>query len=259
MINPLQTFVQDLTAFLQYKKDEGIHTVDISPETLAAFREMAFAKPPVVKSAGFQPPPKEAAPAEKKIVVTGKTLDHIAGQIRTCSSCSLQASRNQTVPGEGNSHHPDILFIGEGPGPEDDEQGRPFSGEAGQLLDKMIQAMGYSRADVFITTLVKCRPPALRIPLPNEIQMCQPYLDAQIALIRPKIIVALGKTVVETLLGKPVSIVKMRGTWFVYQGIDVMPTYHPGYLLKSPTHKGDAWSDLKAVLTRLGKAPPTKK
>jgi len=152
-----------------------------------------------------------------------------------------------------------VMFVGEGPGADEDAQGRPFVGAAGQLLDKMIEAMGYKRGDVFIANIVKCRPPGNRVPLPDEMNACVPYLKAQIALIQPKIIVALGKTAVQGLLQEEVAITKFRGTWCKYEGIDLMPTYHPAFLLRSPGHKGEAWADLKAVLAKLGKEPPTKK
>jgi len=254
----LNQFAQNLTDFLEYKKEEGFQTVEISPETLAALKPAPVQKPAPAQRPAFRPVPVAAAP-KSTVRVAGKTLEEIAGQIRTCSACPLSGSRKNTVPGEGNANHPDIMFVGEGPGAEEDTQGRPFVGAAGQLLDKMINAMGYKREEVFIANIVKCRPPGNRIPLPEEMNACIPYLKAQIALIRPKLIVALGKTAVEGLLNKPVAITKFRGTWCTYEGIDLMPTYHPAFLLRSPGRKGEAWTDLKAVLAKLGKEPPAKK
>jgi DNA polymerase len=151
------------------------------------------------------------------------------------------------------------MFVGEGPGAEEDAQGRPFVGKAGKLLDRMIEAMGYRREEVFIANVVKCRPPENRKPQREEMDMCLPYLRQQIRLIRPKVIVGLGGTAMEGLLGKPVGITRMRGIWQEYQGIKLMPTFHPSYLLRDPAKKKDAWQDLKAVLTELGKqAPPGK-
>jgi DNA polymerase len=260
----LRQFTQNLTDFLEYKKEEGFQTLEISPETLAALKPVPAPKP--APRTATAPPRvstiRRAASAEaskSSVRVTGKTLDEIAGQIRTCSACPLSNSRTNTVPGEGNPNHPDILFVGEGPGADEDAQGRPFVGAAGQLLDKMIEAMGYKREEVFIANIVKCRPPNNRVPLPEEMNACVPYLKAQIALIKPKIIVALGKTAVQGLLQEDVAITKFRGTWCHYEGIDLMPTYHPAYLLRSPGKKGEAWADLKAVLARLGKEPPAKK
>ncbi|MBI9020467.1 MAG: uracil-DNA glycosylase [Verrucomicrobia bacterium] len=260
-------FIDQLQDFLEYKKEEGFQTLEISPETLTALRPAPVAKhAPAPKvpaaarpSARPAPPAATPAPAKSTVNVTGKTLDEIAGQIRTCSACPLNASRKNTVPGEGNPNRPDILFIGDAPGPKEDAEGRFFVSEAGQLLDKMIIAMGYTRADVFITNIVKCRPPENRVPLTEEMIACTPYLKAQIALIQPKIIVALGKTAVEGLLDEKVAITRLRGTWKTYEGIDLMPTFHPGYLLKVPAKKREVWADLQAVLAKLGKEPPAKK
>lgn len=255
-----EQFLNDLTAFLEYKKEEGFQTLDVSAETMAALKP-APVQPPAAKSAFTRPAVLSArAPTPvSAVVVAGKTLDQVANQIRTCTACPLHAARKNAVPGEGNPNRPDILFVGEGPGADEDEQGRPFVGEAGQLLNKMIEAMGYRREEVFIANIVKCRPPGNRTPFPEEMNACLPYLKAQITLIQPKLIVALGKTAVQGLLGKEVAITHFRGTWCTYEGIDLMPTYHPAYLLRSPGRKGETWADLKAVLTKLGKHLPAKK
>jgi DNA polymerase len=260
----IKQFVSNLQDFLEYKKEEGFQTLDVSTETLAALKPAPTPKPapaakPVAKPTVSISAPAAAPVPQSTVRVTGKTLDEIAGQIRVCSACPLNAARKNTVPGEGNPNRPDILFVGEGPGADEDDQGRPFVGAAGQLLDKMIAGMGYKREDVFIANIVKCRPPGNRVPLPEEMTACVPYLKAQIALIRPKIIVALGKTAVQGLLQEDVAITKFRGTWCQYEGIALMPTYHPAYLLRSPGKKGEAWADLKAVLAKLGKEPPVKK
>ncbi|MBC8207407.1 MAG: uracil-DNA glycosylase [Kiritimatiellales bacterium] len=254
--------LDNINAFLEYKKEEGFQTLEISPETRAKLKPVATQKPePAPKPAAAKPaagtPALRGAPtAGSDVRVTGKTLAEIAKQISTCSACGLHASRNKTVPGEGNPNSPDILFIGEGPGADEDAQGRPFAGEPGQLLTKMIGAMGYTREQVFITNIVKCRAPGNRVPLPEEISVCSAYLRAQIALIKPKIIVVLGKHAIEALLNKPVAITRFRGTWCTYEGIDLMPTFHPGYLLKSPGKKRETWADMQAVLAKLGKTPP---
>jgi DNA polymerase len=260
----LRQFAQNLTDFLEYKKEEGFQTLEISKETRAALKPAPVQKTaPAQRSAAKQPAVRPSPPTsdipKSTVRVTGKTLEEIAGQIRTCIACPLHSSRTNTVPGEGNPNRPDILFIGEGPGAEEDAQGIPFIGAAGQLLDKMIVAMGYKREEIFIANIVKCRPPGNRVPLPEEMFACMPYLKAQIALVQPKIIVALGKTAVEGLLNKPVAITRFRGTWCKYENTDLMPTYHPAFLLRSPGRKGEAWADLKAVLTKLGKEPPAKK
>jgi DNA polymerase len=254
----LRQFAQTLCDFLEYKKEEGFQTLEISPETLAALKPAPL-RTPDAKPPASRPVPASVPAPQSNVRVTGKTLEEIAGQIRVCAACPLNASRKNTVPGEGNPNRPDILFVGEGPGADEDEQGRPFVGEAGRLLDKMIAGMGYKREAVFIANIIKCRPPGNRVPLPEEMNACVAYLKAQIALLQPKIIVALGKTAVQGLLQEEVAITRFRGTWCKYEGIDLMPTYHPAYLLRSPGKKGEAWADLKAVLARLGKEPPAKK
>ena len=256
-------FIDQLQDFLEYKKEEGFQTLEISPETLAELKPAKAPKAPppakpAVKSPALAKPAATAKPVESSVVVTGKTLDEIAGQIRTCSACPLHKSRKNTVPGEGKPNQPDILFVTDFPGVEEDEQGCFYLSEAGQLLDKMIGAMGYSRENVFILNLVQCRPSNNRVPLPEEIAACAPYLKAQITLIQPKLIVGLGKTAVEGLLNEKVAITRLRGTWKTYEGIDLMPTFHPAYLLKVAAKKRDVWADLQAVLAKLGKEPPKK-
>ena len=152
------------------------------------------------------------------------------------------------------------MFIGEGPGEEEDACGKPFVGPSGQLLTKMIEAMGFDRESVFITTIVKCKPPKNRVPAPVEVEACMPWLENQIQLIKPKCIVALGATALRGLTGKPtVNITKDRGIWQQYGSIPLLPTFHPAYLLRFPAAKKNAWDDLKAVLKFLGKTPPSTK
>lgn len=187
------------------------------------------------------------------------TLDKIAAEIGGCTKCMLHKTRTNTVPGQGNPH-PEIMFIGEAPGADEDEQGLAFVGRAGQLLTKMIEAMGFQRNEVFIANILKCRPPDNRQPTPEEMEICIPFLKRQIALIQPKTIVALGAVAVKGLLQNPLGITKLRGTWQTLDGIDVMPTYHPAYLLRNPPAKKEVWADLQMVLKRLGRvAPPVKK
>lgn len=182
----------------------------------------------------------------------------MAKKARACKRCDLHKERKQAVPGQG-SPAPDILFVGEAPGADEDEQGLAFVGAAGQLLTQMITAMGYSRDEVFIANIAKCRPPGNRPPLPEEMAACLPYLKEQIRLLAPKVIVALGATSVKGLLNPEVTISRLRGQWQSFEGIPLMPTFHPAYLLRNPSAKHDVWADLKAVLTRLGRQPPTRK
>jgi DNA polymerase len=153
--------------------------------------------------------------------------------------------------GEGNPRAR-LVFVGEGPGEQEDLQGRPFVGNAGQLLDKMIQAIGLSRNDVYIANVVKCRPPGNRNPESDEILACSPFLHRQLDIIQPEVIVALGKFAAQTLLQTDEKITQLRGKFKTYRGTKLMPTFHPSYLLRSPSAKREAWIDLQAVAKELG-------
>jgi DNA polymerase len=147
------------------------------------------------------------------------------------------------------------MFVGEGPGAEEDRRGEPFVGRAGELLDKMIGAMGFRREEVYIANVVKCRPPENRDPEPDEIEACEPFLKAQFAAIRPRVIVALGRFAVQTLLRDGTPISRLRGAWREYEGVRLMPTFHPAYLLRNPAEKAKAWEDLQRVMKEFGRAP----
>jgi len=181
-----------------------------------------------------------------------------------CTLCGLAATRTQTVFARGNSAA-QLCFVGEAPGADEDAQGLPFVGRAGQLLDRMIAAMGLSpEKDVYICNILKCRPPGNRRPEPEEIATCIPYLHEQLALIRPRVIVALGNTAVAALLQTSIGITKVRGQWRLYRGqTRVMPTYHPSYLLRPGAQqveaKRQAWEDVQLVMKELGLALPSKK
>lgn len=197
-----------------------------------------------------------APPADLLTVAPAEALARIAAEVATCRRCGLCATRTTTVPGEG-APAPELLFIGEGPGAEEDKAGRPFVGPAGQLLDRMIAAMGLARADVFIANVVKCRPPGNRTPEPVEVERCLPYLQAQIAVLRPRIICTLGNVPLKALFGDAVpGITRSRGQRMTWQGIAVIPTFHPSYLLRNPAAKKPCWEDLQAVLKELGRTPP---
>jgi DNA polymerase len=158
------------------------------------------------------------------------------------------------------SRQAEIMFIGEAPGADEDEQGEPFVGRAGQLLTKIIEAMGLTREEVYIANILKCRPPNNRPPLPDEAANCLPYLLRQIELVRPKAIVALGATALRGLLNVESSISRVRGNWYLFHDVPLMPTFHPAYLLRNPSAKREVWQDMQAVLTKLGKPiPPVKK
>ena len=198
--------------------------------------------------------PRREAPPQGAALVPG-TLEHLTETVRHCRRCPLCETRLNAVPGEGNPHAR-LMFIGEGPGADEDRQGRPFVGAAGQLLDKMILAMKFRREDVYIANVVKCRPPRNRTPMPDEANACIGYLEHQIRMIRPEVIVLLGATAAHFLLQREEGIMRLRGRWLEYDGIPVMPTFHPAFLLRQESAKRDAWEDLKQVMRRLGIEPP---
>lgn len=179
-----------------------------------------------------------------------ESLEAIAADLGDCRRCALSESRNAIVFGVGNANA-DLVFVGEGPGREEDRLGEPFVGEAGQLLDRILLAMGLKRSDVYICNVVKCRPPNNRDPQPDEIAACEPFLQNQLAAIRPKVIVALGKFAAQTLLQNNTPISKMRGSWSEYHGIPLMATFHPAYLLRNPLGKREVWEDVKQVMKKL--------
>jgi DNA polymerase len=182
------------------------------------------------------------------------TLEAIRARIGECTRCRLHEKRTRIVFGEGNPRA-EILFIGEGPGEEEDRQGRPFVGRAGKLLTDIILGMKLRREDVYIANIVKCRPPGNRDPEPDEIATCSPFLLDQIRAIGPKAIVTLGRPSTSTLLGRPVQITRVRGVWHEFQGVPLMPTYHPAFVLRqyTPKIRGEVWEDMKKVLERIGR------
>lgn len=174
--------------------------------------------------------------------------------VMECIACPLGGTRKHAVFGEGNPQAV-LMFVGEGPGAREDETGRPFVGPAGELLTRIIGAMGLNREDVYITNIVKCRPPGNRDPQPEEVAACIGYLQAQVNAVGPKVIVALGRIASQALLQEATPITRLRGTFRVYQGIPVMPTFHPSYLLQNPSRKRDVWEDIKKVMDVLGLSP----
>ena len=204
-----------------------------------------------------------APPPMPPSVIQPRPLPVIASEVASCTKCNLHSTRTNTVFSRGNPEAK-LCFVGEAPGADEDAQGIPFVGRAGQLLDKMITAMGLDPAkDVYVCNIIKCRPPGNRRPEPEEVATCIPYLHEQLAQIDPKVIVALGNTSVAALLGTKLGITKVRGQWKLYRGkIPVMPTYHPSYLLRpSPQQseaKRQAWEDLQAVMKELGLSKPAR-
>ncbi len=196
----------------------------------------------------------EALPLEPAAPPWGDSpdLEEVRRDLGECTRCGLAAGRSQIVFGDGNPQA-DLMFIGEGPGQEEDRRGLPFVGRAGELLTQMIEkGLGIPRSEVYICNIVKCRPPNNRTPLDGEVAACRPFLDGQIAAIRPKVIVALGKPAASLLLGRNVAITKLRGTWHTVAGIPLMPTLHPAYILRqyTPENRRNVWEDLKAALEK---------
>lgn len=219
-------------------------------------RTPAAARGPFVPAKVPQPSGGTATPASSSDPVVAE-LGRIAAIVARCAKCPLHRGRIRTVPGQGHPH-PEIVFVGEAPGADEDRQGLAFVGDAGQLLTRMIEAMGLTRDDVFIANTVKCRPPDNRKPAPDELAACMPYLRQQLAVLAPKVIVGLGATATHALIGAETPISQLRGRWTQFESIDLMPTYHPAYLLRNPSAKREVWSDLQAVLKRLGRTPPPK-
>jgi DNA polymerase len=185
-----------------------------------------------------------------------QALELLSKSIKDCPRCAeLLATRTQTVFGVGKIDT-ELCFIGEAPGADEDAQGEPFVGAAGQLLNRIIAACGLKREDVYICNILKCRPPGNRMPLPNEAVNCREFLDQQLELVRPKFICALGACAAQNLLGTTQSIGRLRGSMHNYNGIPVWCTYHPAYLLRSPDKKRDVWEDMKKLLARMGRPVP---
>jgi DNA polymerase len=180
-----------------------------------------------------------------------ETIDELGRIAMACTKCRLAGTRTQVVYGVGNPNA-DLMFVGEAPGRDEDLQGEPFVGRAGQLLTDIIKAMKLTRDDVYIANVIKCRPPENRNPEPDELEACRPFIRRQIALIKPRVIVTLGKFALQSLLEKSYSITAARGNWLEYDGIKVMPTFHPAYLLRTPAAKKEVWQDMKKVMAELG-------
>jgi uracil-DNA glycosylase family 4 len=186
--------------------------------------------------------------------VEGDTLELIRENLGECTRCRLHEQRNKIVFGAGNPRA-ELVFVGEGPGHDEDVQGLPFVGRAGKLLTQMIEAMGLSREDVYICNVVKCRPPENRKPEDDEVATCSPYLYRQLDAIAPKAIVCLGAVAAQTLLKMKDPISRFRGNWFEFRNTKLMATYHPAYLLRNPNAKGEVWKDLQKVMALLGLRP----
>jgi DNA polymerase len=260
--------VGPLTDLLAYYRDLGVAELYLEEKISLKVNRgagrgeagTAVAVPPV-PPASFTFEENAPYPGAQKSARSASTVDlgSLAKEVSSCVSCRLCKTRKQTVFADGS---PDakIMFIGEAPGADEDAQGVPFVGRAGQLLTRMIEdGMGLPRQSVYIANVLKCRPPDNRNPEPDEIASCRGYLESQIDLVKPEVLVALGKFAAQFLLETEEGITRLRGTWGTYRGIPVMPTYHPSFLLRQPGQKKDAWEDLLKVLAKVGLPAPARK
>jgi uracil-DNA glycosylase len=262
-VEEFRAIVGQLRTNLEARGRSGLVGVVMAAGTKTVAAPRATAAPavaaPRATAAPAVPAPAPAAEPASPKPRTGQTgLQVLRDEIGDCQRCKLAPSRTNLVYGVGNPDA-DLVFVGEAPGADEDAQGEPFVGKAGQLLTKMIEAMGYTRSDVYICNVLKCRPPGNRNPEPDEVASCEPFLKRQLAAIRPRMIVALGKFAAQCLLRDDTPITRMRGSFRSYEGIPLMPTLHPAYLLRDPSKKKLAWEDLKAVnaaLARVGVHPP---
>jgi uracil-DNA glycosylase len=272
---------QQLRAYVEYLRDMGVHdfyrqgepvfaevreTPPLQVEATAVVEELeeapvsnrpAFLEPPIAKLVSFDDlaplPESRVAPAHK-----AEALAAIQEEIGDCTRCPLAyAGRRKIVFADGDANAR-LMFVGEGPGADEDAQGLPFVGKAGQLLNNMIQAMGLKREQVYIANIVKCRPPANRTPEPVEANTCSQFLLRQIDVVQPEIVVALGSTAATYLLGVKQSLSGLRGKWHSCRGAKLAVTYHPAFLLRDPRMKSEAWKDLQMVMKEMGLKAPAK-
>jgi len=223
----LMTITDDILNTFRTLSEAGWRGVDCSEESIA-----------IMKSWG------------NNLLDVPETLEDIRWDMGNCQKCRLAEKRTHIVFGTGDPSAR-LVFVGEGPGNDEDIQGEPFVGRAGQLLTRIIQAMKLAREQVYICNIVKCRPPGNRNPMPDEIQICSPYLDRQLMAIKPEFICALGKVAAQTLLNNARPISELRGKFHQYMGIPVLPTYHPAYLLRNPEKKRDVWEDVQKLMKQL--------
>lgn len=276
----LASAVRELQAYLSWAQEGGLRALGDPGKAAGApsAQEQPEAQQPVAKGSARTTPrltlpepgqlrPALAAPTaeapEPAIASTGPkpsrshslvTLEQVRADLGDCTRCKLHKGRNQIVFGAGDPKAR-LVFVGEAPGEDEDRLGEPFVGKAGQLLTKMIEAMGLSREQVYICNTVKCRPPNNRNPETDELHSCEPFLKGQLAALHAEAIVTLGKFAAQALLRDETPISRLRGAWREYEGIALMPTFHPAYLLRAPGEKAKVWADLQEVMKRLGLAP----
>ncbi len=265
------SIIEDLIDHVSLLQELGERTVEMDPALLKVLEPDTPRPAPAAMSRSAPSGRQMSATATARprsqtasALSCAEAITDICARVAECTACPLHQSRTKTVPGKGNTNNPDVMFIGEAPGAEEDAQGEPFVGRAGQFLTKMIKAMGYSRDDVFIANICKCRPPNNRTPNMEEMQKCLPFLYEQIRVIRPKTLFLLGNTAIKGVLGGTAT----RGQWARFDGIPVMSTYHPSYIIRfergtddsgMKRAKTEVWRACKLVLAQLGKTPPPVK
>ena len=260
----LGPFYRDRAASKSEPTAQAISAPATSAAAPAQFSAVAPRRAPL-------PPPPASSPAKVTPLIQvpsgpslfeerieNDSLERIRADIGDCTRCKLHKTRTNIVFGVGNPKA-ELVFVGEGPGHDEDIQGEPFVGRAGKLLTQMIEAMGLKRSDVYICNVVKCRPPENRLPERDEISTCMPFLARQLAVIRPKVICCLGACSAQTLLETNQGISRFRGEWFDYRGSKLIATYHPAYLLRNPPAKSEVWKDLQKVMSVLGLQPKPRR
>ncbi len=255
--------LDEVRAYLEYEQSTGLDAVPRRPRAPTPSHVVQPTELPPQPSISPSPSPAPArtpsiAAATDLFAAPGvrraATLEELRAELGDCQRCKLCSGRTHIVFGVGNPQAR-LMFVGEGPGRDEDLQAEPFVGRAGQLLTEIItKGMKLRREDVYIANVIKCRPPQNRNPEPDEIAACQPFLIRQIEIIQPRVLVALGKFAAQTLLGLQTPISRLRGHWYAYQGIKLMPTLHPAYLLRNPDDKRLVWEDIKMVLRELESA-----
>lgn len=264
-MNELLQLLRDTQLTLLIEEESGFAGVDQIPD---AWRRADLAVEPALRPAAGSPARQSrsgsASTTSATTTRTGadtapiargeESLEAIEAELTDCQRCKLSQERQHLVFGVGNRRAA-LMFIGEAPGADEDREGVPFVGKAGQLLTRIINAMGLQRDDVYICNIVKCRPPQNRDPLPDEIGRCEPFLRRQIAAVQPRVIVALGKFAAQTLLASEEPISRLRGRFTQYHDTPLMPTFHPAYLLRNPEKKREVWNDMQAVMSRFELTP----
>jgi len=250
-MNKFYNILQNLENYLKFQKTLGMkEIIDLSKETTASLQNKK-----IKDNENNLPFLFLSKENEKELPNQGTKetlMKNLRDEIGDCKRCKLHTGRTNLVFGTGNVNS-ELVFVGEAPGADEDIQGEPFVGRAGELLTKIIKAMGYDRKEIYIANIIKCRPPNNRNPEPDEIKTCEPFLRKQLSIISPKIICTLGTFATQTLLKTQERISLLRGKFYLYQGIKVMPTFHPAFLLRNPQEKRTVWEDVKLVMKELGR------